>query len=132
MWCLSSYSQVKKDKSLIIGKRTTVVDVKRHVRFGVTGSRNVFVRYNPLSLIAGVAMYGYQKILSPQLSATCGFNPSCSEHGKMSIKTYGFFKGTFCTADRLMKCNKLGMSDYKVEDHDHDDLKIHEGAEFYK
>lgn len=130
---VSGISQVRSDTELIFKtKEYKVVEIKHHVLFGVTQSNNFFIKYNPVSLVAGGFMYFYQSALSRQLSATCGFNPSCSEMGKGLIKTYGIFKGTFCTADRLMRCNKISFVNVKVQEFDREDGKVHESVDYYK
>ncbi len=105
---------------------------ERNVSFGLSESENIFVKYNPASLFFGALMYGYQKIISPQFSAGCLFNPSCSDFSKQLVKEYGLFKGVFTTADRLMRCNRLSthnLSSLKINKHDH---KIHESTDIYK
>lgn len=69
------------------------------------------VRYNPVSLTLGGLMYLYQNTLSQQLSASCLFEPSCSQYGKRAIRHYGIFKGIFLTADRITRCNKIAARD---------------------
>jgi len=72
---------------------------------------NLLIKYNPLSLSLGGLMYLYQNSLSQQLSASCLFEPSCSQFGKNAIRHYGIFKGIFLTADRITRCNKIAARD---------------------
>ena len=70
--------------------------------------------YNPIKLLANTLLFGYQNILSEQIQANCGFEPSCSQFSKEAINELGFIRGIFLTADRLTRCN--GQSQEKLED----------------
>ncbi len=131
--CIEILSQVKTDTSLLLNKQTSSIQsIERKVTFGVTSNSAWYEKYNPIAYLASSLMYIYQKVISPQLSATCGYNPSCSEMGKHLIQQYGMFKGIFCTADRLTRCNKVSFTDYLHTDIDPDDGKIHEDVERYE
>ena len=39
------------------------------------------------------------------LSMKCRFVPSCSEYSLKTYQAYGFFKGTWLTIIRLLKCH---------------------------
>ena len=47
----------------------------------------------------------YQKRVSTPGVDRCGFWPSCSAYGYMSIREQGALIGLFMTADRLTRCN---------------------------
>ena len=127
------YSQPKSDRNLLLSsKHDSIQPLKRSVSFGITENKNILIKYNPLVLFAGGMMFFYQSVISSQLSATCGFNPSCSEMGKNLIKKYGILKGTFCTSDRLMRCNKVSFQNITADEFDKNDGRIHESAEYYK
>ncbi|HLB59489.1 MAG TPA: membrane protein insertion efficiency factor YidD [Bdellovibrionota bacterium] len=51
---------------------------------------------------------GYQKVISPYVSPSCRFHPSCSEYGKQAILQFGVFRGIGLTLWRLLKCNPFG------------------------
>jgi putative component of membrane protein insertase Oxa1/YidC/SpoIIIJ protein YidD len=126
-------AQVKTDAELMLNHANQLSNpIKRNVVFGVTENKSAWVKYNPVLLVGGGAMFFYQKVISRQLSATCAFSPSCSEAGRGYVKEFGFFKGIFCTADRLMRCNKVSVSEYRASDFDKHDGKIHESVEYYK
>ena len=74
--------------------------------------KNLFIKYNPLSLTFGGLLFFYQSFLSPQLSAGCAFEMSCSNFSKTSIKNFGLFKGIALSADRLTRCNRISSADY--------------------
>ena len=47
----------------------------------------------------------YQKYISPNTKSHCKYFPTCSEYSKQAYEKYGFFKGTFLTIKRIIKCN---------------------------
>lgn len=73
--------------------------------------KNVFTRYNPVSLVFTGLMFGYQKMISPQLSAGCSYEISCSAFSKKCINEYGLLKGVALSADRLTRCNQVAAYD---------------------
>ena len=52
-----------------------------------------FIRFNPLYWLLNGALTGYQKIISPQLSADCLYELSCSRFSRVAIQEFGIFKG---------------------------------------
>ena len=83
---------------------------RRHVRFLLFG-KNPVVRFNPVSLAFGGLMYFYQKIVSPQISAGCSYEISCSNFSKKCIVEFGLIKGIALSSDRLMRCNGIAAYD---------------------
>lgn len=129
----SLIGQVRTDTSLIFNKPATPIHpIERKVTFGITSNSAWYEKYNPIIYLASSFMYVYQKVVSPQLSATCGYNPSCSEMSKHLLQHYGLFKGIFYTADRLTRCNKVSFTDYLINEISPDDGKIHEDIERYE
>ncbi|HEY8402059.1 MAG TPA: membrane protein insertion efficiency factor YidD [Cytophagaceae bacterium] len=53
----------------------------------------------------------YQKVISPQLSADCQYEISCSRFGRSLFEEYSLLKAFFLTADRLSRCNRIAASD---------------------
>ena len=76
-------------------------------------------------------MYVYQKLISPQISAACPYENSCSEHSKKMIREQGFFKGIILTTDRLMRCNEVSAKDIHHLDIDYDKNKFIDRYETY-
>ncbi len=85
----------------------------RVVKFGISDSESKIAKYNPISLGLGGLMFMYQKFISPQFSAGCLYEPGCSDFSKALLKQYGVIKGTCCSADRLMRCNRLSATDFR-------------------
>lgn len=90
----------------------------RHIRFLTPRSKNPVIRYNPVTLVFGSMLYVYQTAFSPQVSAECRFQLSCSGFSKQSITEFGLIKGIALSADRIMKCNRLAMIDARPGDYD--------------
>lgn len=100
--------------------------------FLLPSSKNVIVKYNPVSLLMGSMMYVYQAYFSKQFSTGCLFNPSCSNMSKTFIREFGITKGLFLTADRLTRCNRIAATDVhpiRINSHDY---KIHEDANMFR
>src|SRR5688572_26298380 len=93
--CSLSFGQNAGDKELIkeIDFTEESFSKKRKVSFLFTKSKNVIVRYNPLSLSFGGMMYVYQKFISVQIGANCPYEISCSAFSKQCINEFGLIKG---------------------------------------
>ena len=50
----------------------------------------------------------YQKVISPFLSGSCRFNPTCSEYSKQAILKYGVIYGILLSFKRIIKCHPWG------------------------
>jgi len=48
---------------------------------------------------------GYQNWISPFLPASCRFYPSCSQYALESYQKLGFWRATYLSLLRLLKCN---------------------------
>jgi putative membrane protein insertion efficiency factor len=55
----------------------------------------------------GIALvYAYRGLIAPLLPAgSCKFHPSCSQYAIDALKKYGFFKGSYLAARRLLRCH---------------------------
>lgn len=80
----------------------------RKVTYGFTPGKRT---WNPAYHMLSSSMYVYQSVISPIISRRCSFTPTCSAYSKALIHEYGLLKGTFLTADRLMRCNRISLSD---------------------
>jgi uncharacterized protein len=105
---------------------------KRQVTFGIGKSNNFILKYNPVSLVFSGLMYSYQKWISPQISSDCLYSPSCSEYSKLLFHEYGFFKGMFTSADRLMRCDRISATTINPISVDAKDGKVHEDVSRYR
>ena len=93
---------------------------------------SVIIRYNPFTLVFGSLLWGYQALISPQLSATCIYSPSCSSYSKKLLQEYGIIRGIIFSADRLSRCNRLALYDYPPWEIDHNIHKIREQIDYYR
>jgi putative membrane protein insertion efficiency factor len=53
----------------------------------------------------------YQKIPG-KFHDSCRFVPTCSNYAIKAYQTYGFFKGTYLTIKRILRCNPWGGYGY--------------------
>ncbi|KAB3532219.1 membrane protein insertion efficiency factor YidD [Alkaliphilus serpentinus] len=54
----------------------------------------------------------YQKIISPLKSPSCRFYPSCSNYSIEAYTHYGFFKGSYLTLKRILRCHPFSDGGY--------------------
>ena len=65
-----------------------------------------------LKSLALLLLRGYKLFISPLLGQTCRFSPSCSSYSMQAIERFGFFKGSYLTARRLMRCHPWNPGGY--------------------
>lgn len=108
-------------------------EYKRKVKFLDVKTKNVFVKYNPVSLTLGSLLFFYQKFISPQFATNCPYEISCSEFSKVAIKRYGLLKGIFLTSDRLTRCTQFAAIDLDEAIDLHEEThRILDDIELYK
>lgn len=66
---------------------------------------------NPASMLYGGSLYVYQNYISQHFSASCLYDPSCSDFSKQAVKNFGMLKGGLLTFDRLNRCNRIAATD---------------------
>ncbi|WP_250278157.1 membrane protein insertion efficiency factor YidD [[Clostridium] colinum] len=54
----------------------------------------------------------YQKFISPMKKPCCIYYPSCSRYAYEAYEKYGFFKGTYLTIWRILRCNPFSKGGY--------------------
>lgn len=55
----------------------------------------------------------YRKFISPlKTKPCCRFVPTCSEYALEAYKVHGFFKGTYLTVWRILRCNPFCRGGY--------------------
>ncbi|MBS5737486.1 MAG: membrane protein insertion efficiency factor YidD [Clostridiales bacterium] len=54
----------------------------------------------------------YQKHISPFRAPCCRFIPTCSEYAAEAYEKYGFFKGSWLTFKRILRCNPFCKGGY--------------------
>ena len=112
---------------------TRAIEAHHHrVSFLLSDHPSAVIRYNPVSLAFGSLMWVYQKVISPQFSSTCLYSPSCSAYSKDLIREYGIIKGIIFTADRLTRCNRLALIDFKTWEVDARSGKLNEKTSYYR
>ncbi len=56
----------------------------------------------------------YQNIISKYIliGKSCRFYPTCSQYSLEAYQKYGFFKATFLTISRILRCNPFHVGGY--------------------
>ena len=56
----------------------------------------------------------YQNYISKYIltGRNCRFYPTCSQYSLEAYEKYGFFKGTFLTSKRILRCNPFHEGGY--------------------
>ncbi len=54
-----------------------------------------------------IIIRGYRFFISPLLGNSCRYFPTCSEYSIESLKTFGFFKGSFMSLKRIISCHPI-------------------------
>jgi putative component of membrane protein insertase Oxa1/YidC/SpoIIIJ protein YidD len=123
---------IRSNRDIILSQDFPQKEFAPHKRpFLLLNSKSKLVKYNPVSLTFGLAMYTYQHVISPQFSAGCLYSPSCSEFSKAVIKDQGLVWGILFSADRLTRCNRMAAEDIKKSYYDPKDHKVHESVGIY-
>ena len=60
-----------------------------------------------MSVLMRALIRGYKRFISPLLPSSCVFVPTCSKYAYTAYREHGFFKGTFLTFKRLLRCNGI-------------------------
>ena len=109
----SVYAQPAKDVFLIKQHQTegATSDLSKQTTY-IFKNKNVIVKYNPVSLVLGGSLFLYQRVVSPQISAGCAYEISCSNFSKQCIKHFGLIKGVALSTDRLTRCNRISSADF--------------------
>lgn len=94
--------------------------------------KKTFKNSNPVSLFYGGSLFVYQNVFSQHLSASCLFEPSCSDFSKKAVKEFGLLKGTLLSFDRLSRCNRIAATDLKFHEIDPKTHRFHDAIKNYK
>lgn len=67
-----------------------------------------------MAKIAILLIKFYQKFISKYIlrGRNCRFYPTCSEYSLQAYTKYGFFKGTYLTIWRILRCNPFTKGGY--------------------
>jgi len=109
--CFSQKIQLQNDLMLVDSVNKTKVHPYEKRTYIFKNQPKTFKNSNPVSLLYGGSLYVYQNFVSQHLSASCLYDPSCSDFSKQAVKEYGIFKGTLLSLDRLNRCNRIAATD---------------------
>ena len=59
----------------------------------------------PFTYILIKLILGYKFLISPLLSNSCRYFPSCSDYSVEALKEFGFFKGIYLSVKRILSCH---------------------------
>jgi putative component of membrane protein insertase Oxa1/YidC/SpoIIIJ protein YidD len=97
----------------------------RNVKYGF-GKRKSFS-----NILFAPPLYVYQKFISSQISASCLYNPSCSEFSHRAFSSYSFPKAILSSIDRIMRCDRLSAIDIPKDMVDPVSHKKNEDIDYY-
>ena len=63
----------------------------------------------PTRFLIGMIRW-YQEKISPLLPGKCRYTPTCSAYGIKALERFGFWKGSWLTIKRILRCNPWGGS----------------------
>ncbi|MBA2406537.1 MAG: membrane protein insertion efficiency factor YidD [Chitinophagales bacterium] len=55
-----------------------------------------------------IIIRSYQHVISPWISPSCRFSPTCSEYALKAIEKYGSLKGGWMAVRRIAACHPWG------------------------
>ena len=130
--CSAQEIDLKADLSLIesVAKQNMPASSKRVYIY--KNQRKTFKNCNPVSLIYGGSLYVYQNFISQHFSASCLYNPSCSDFSKQAVSEFGLIKGTLLSFDRLSRCNRIAATDLHFNEIDKKTHRFNDSAKKYK
>lgn len=67
-----------------------------------------------MAKIAILIIRFYQKFISKYIltGKNCRFYPTCSQYSLEAYRKYGFFKGSYLTIHRIVRCNPFNDGGY--------------------
>lgn len=68
-------------------------------------------RFAPRHLVMGLIRI-YQKLVSPNLSPNCRFQPTCSQYTYRAVEKFGIVRGVWLGIKRIGKCHPLHPGGY--------------------
>lgn len=65
-----------------------------------------------LKKIALLLIKFYRHFISPMTRPSCIYIPTCSQYAMEAIEKYGFFKGGFMSAKRILRCHPFAKGGF--------------------
>ncbi|MGH7776369.1 MAG: membrane protein insertion efficiency factor YidD [Candidatus Dormibacterales bacterium] len=65
-----------------------------------------------MTRVALLLIRGYQVTLSPILGGSCRYYPSCSNYTYEAVARFGWLKGSYLGARRILRCNPFFKGGY--------------------
>ncbi|MEM8801991.1 MAG: membrane protein insertion efficiency factor YidD [Pseudomonadota bacterium] len=65
---------------------------------------------SPLAHIVAVPVRFYRLVISPMISTSCRFHPTCSAYALEALEKHGAIKGGWLAIKRIARCHPWGGS----------------------
>lgn len=65
-----------------------------------------------LTKAAVAAIRAYRRFVSPALPPSCRYYPTCSAYAIEALERYGFARGTWLSARRVLRCHPFNPGGY--------------------
>lgn len=65
-----------------------------------------------MSYISILLIRFYQRLISPLLSGSCRFYPTCSQFSIEAFQVHGFLVGLYLSIKRILRCNPFCQCGY--------------------
>ncbi|MGN0974122.1 MAG: membrane protein insertion efficiency factor YidD [Bacilli bacterium] len=59
-----------------------------------------------------IKLIDFYKMIPISSHDKCKYYPTCSTYSKIAYERFGFFKGTYLTIKRLLRCNPFSKGGY--------------------
>jgi putative membrane protein insertion efficiency factor len=90
----------------------------KHMLKEINYFKNDYHRVKKANSVSSLLLNIYQKYISPQISADCIYNLSCSRYSREALNKHGLVVGVLLSADRLMRCSSFCARDVPINKFD--------------
>jgi putative membrane protein insertion efficiency factor len=100
------YLPIKTTSPIVCGNKT------KHMKplFNPLNQKNIMNKALSFTLL--LPIYFYRMCISPLISPSCRFTPTCSLYAIEAIRKHGAFKGIYLAVRRILRCHPWGGSGY--------------------
>jgi putative membrane protein insertion efficiency factor len=69
-------------------------------------------RTGPVASLGRAVIRLYQRAFSPSMGKNCRYAPTCSQYAYEAIGRFGFLRGSWMGAKRIVRCHPLAEGGY--------------------
>jgi putative membrane protein insertion efficiency factor len=69
-------------------------------------------RTGPVASLGRALIRLYQRAFSPSMGKNCRYSPTCSQYAYEAIGRFGFLRGSWMGAKRIVRCHPLAEGGY--------------------